>query len=104
MSLVINGKTITQNKIISAIIMSIGLVGISAVSVIIMVLLGEAIAYIFPQWFQRGLFIQNMNGMFAGAVTGLLAFVILFGRKGSSFSINTHEKRSTEYAGERKDG
>ena len=102
MKLEFNGKVITKNRIVSLTIMSLGIMGLSLVACLLITAGGEGLAFVFPQWFERGLFFSKLDGMWVGGIVTLMALFMLFGRKGSSFSINTHEERSQEYAGERK--
>jgi len=101
MILEINGKNLTENRYVSAVLMAFGIIGLSGISVLLMTFCGESMAYLFPQLFERGVFLENLPGMFSGGIVALLGFLVLFGRKGCSVAINTSDNRSQDYTEER---
>lgn len=103
MTVEFNNRVLTKNRIVGSFIMAIGIIAVSLVSNLFIIAFGEIVARVLPVaisgplGIEKNLLISNFEGMFAGGIVGLLGFFLLFGRKGSSFSINTHEtRRETE--------
>lgn len=88
MTMEFNGKTITTNKFIGAFLMSIAIMVFSFIANGVMIVIGEAMSYVAPQWFEPGLLWPLFTQMWIGGVLSLMGVIVVFGRKGSSVGLN----------------
>ena len=93
MTVEFNGKIITKNRYIGSFIMAISIMIFPLIPLGVITILGEVLAHYHIASLVPGIYISAFGEMWIGGMISLVGLFVVFGRKGSGLSINTHETR-----------